>query len=62
MFSFVIYDKIMNKCIIVRDRFGIKPLYFYDSENKLVFSSEIKPILNYVKNIDLNASAFKIFL
>lgn len=61
MFSFVIYDKIMNKCIIVRDRFGIKPLYFYDSENKLVFSSEIKPILNYVKNIDLNASAFKDF-
>lgn len=61
MFSFVIYDKIMNKCIIVRDRFGIKPLYFYNDENKLIFSSEIKPILNYIKNINLNVSAFKDF-
>jgi len=61
MFSFVIYDKIMNKCIIARDRFGIKPLYFYNSENKLIFSSEIKPILSYVKNFDFNVSAFKDF-
>lgn len=61
MFSFVIYDKILNTCTIARDRFGIKPLYFYDDYNKLILSSEIKPILKYVKNIDLNASAFADF-
>lgn len=61
MFSFVIYDKIYNKCFIARDRFGIKPLYFYNNNDKIILSSEIKPIINYVDNISLNKDAFKDF-
>ena len=61
MFSFVIYDKILNNCIIARDRFGIKPLYFYDDDFKFIFSSEIKPILKYIKNVNLSSSAFTDF-
>ena len=32
---------------LVRDRFGIKPLYYYYNEGNLIFSSEIKGILNH---------------
>ncbi len=55
-FSIAIYDKIKNKIFLVRDRFGIKPLYYYYKNNKLYFSSELDPLrknLNYSKN-DLN--------
>lgn len=51
MFSFVYYDKIKKQLIIARDRFGMKPLYYYDSVKYLILSSEIKPILKY-ENID----------
>jgi len=45
MFAFSIYDKILNKIYIVRDRFGVKPLYYYNQNQDLVFASEIKSIL-----------------
>jgi asparagine synthase (glutamine-hydrolysing) len=45
MFAFAIYDKNKNKVFIVRDRVGIKPLYYYQSAGRLVFASEIMPIL-----------------
>tara|TARA_B100001057_G_scaffold234218_1_gene234549 strand:+ start:30999 stop:32810 length:1812 start_codon:yes stop_codon:yes gene_type:complete len=61
MFSFVIYDKEKNQCIVGRDRFGIKPLYFFNNEQKIIFSSEIKPILNYKKNSDFSKKAFEDF-
>lgn len=47
MFSFAIYDKRINKIFIVRDRLGIKPLYYSQFNGKLIFSSEIKSILHY---------------
>jgi len=45
MFAFSIYDKQAQKIYIVRDRFGIKPLYYFFDNNNLVFASEIKAIL-----------------
>lgn len=46
MFAFVIYDKNHKRLIGARDPFGIKPLYYHLSKNKnLLFSSEIKPLL-----------------
>lgn len=44
MFAFVINDKITNTTYVVRDRLGIKPLYYYFNEEKFLFSSEIKSI------------------
>ena len=45
MFSIVIYDKKKKKLFSVRDRFGIKPLYMYQDKEKVIYSTEIKPIL-----------------
>lgn len=42
MFAFSILDKLQNKLILVRDRAGVKPLYYYICENQFMFSSEIK--------------------
>ena len=45
MFAFIIYDKTCHKIYIARDHFGIKPLYWYQDKNQIVFGSEIKAIL-----------------
>lgn len=44
IFAFAIYDLDTKELCIVRDHFGIKPLYYYKSSNQLVFSSELKAI------------------
>jgi asparagine synthase (glutamine-hydrolysing) len=46
MFAIAIYNSKNNELYIVRDRLGIKPLYFYNDGNNLIFSSEIKAILS----------------
>jgi asparagine synthase (glutamine-hydrolysing) len=43
-FAFSIYDNIEESFFIARDRFGIKPLFFYNDENYFVFASEIKAL------------------
>lgn len=47
MFAFVIYDlrKRNPKLILARDRFGIKPLYYYQDDELLIFSSEAGAIV-----------------
>lgn len=43
MWAFVIYDRLLHELFISRDRFGIKPLYYWFSPNgSFYFSSEIK--------------------
>ena len=42
MFAFAIFDKPENKIVLVRDRAGIKPLYYYTAENCFMFASELK--------------------
>jgi len=44
MFAFAIYDNLENRLWLVRDRFGIKPLYYAETDKYLIFSSEIKAI------------------
>tara|TARA_B100001250_G_C19817464_1_gene799554 strand:+ start:7066 stop:8901 length:1836 start_codon:yes stop_codon:yes gene_type:complete len=45
MFAFAIYDLKNKKIHLCRDRFGIKPLFYYQDANSFIFSSEIKGIL-----------------
>ena len=42
MFAFVIFDKKKEKLFLLRDRAGVKPLYYYVKDNTFLFSSEIK--------------------
>ena len=58
MFAFAIFDKSKNETYIVRDRLGIKPLYYYQDNEKFIFSSEVKSILNLSdmkRELNLNA-------
>ncbi|MBT8195621.1 MAG: asparagine synthetase B, partial [Bacteroidia bacterium] len=43
-FSLAIYDKDKNHLFIARDRFGIKPLYWYSDSTQFIFASELKAI------------------
>ena len=45
MFAFAIFDQRRQKILLARDPFGIKPLYYAFNEERLVFGSEIKPLL-----------------
>lgn len=47
MFSFAITDMRSRNIYLVRDRFGIKPLYIVDTEEAFLFASEIKAFLPY---------------
>lgn len=45
MFAFAVWDMKMQRLFIARDRLGIKPLYYDHNPERLVFGSEIKPLL-----------------
>ncbi len=45
MFAFAIWDEKKSRLFCARDRFGIKPFYYYESNEKFVFASEIKAVL-----------------
>lgn len=45
MFAFAILDTYTNDIFAARDRFGIKPFYFYKDQNQFVFASDIPPLL-----------------
>jgi len=47
MFAFVFYDRKYKRVIVARDRFGIKPLYYFQKNTEYLFSSEIKSILKF---------------
>ena len=42
MFAFFIYDREKRKCYVVRDRAGVKPLYYYWKNGIFLFGSELK--------------------
>lgn len=68
IFAFCIYDKKKNKLFLARDRFGVKPLYYYfdpsdavacEGQGKFIFSSEIKGILTHPIKRVLNQEALR---
>jgi len=63
MFSFCIFNKLKNEFFIVRDRLGIKPLFFTKNNNEIIFSSEIKSILKIDKSLlKLNKQAISSYM
>ena len=58
MFAFALFDREAQSLYLVRDRMGVKPLYYYTDGDTLAFASELKPIMKYPgfrKEIDRNA-------
>ena len=45
MFAFAIFDRVQGELTLVRDRFGVKPLYYAFAGGSLIFASEIKAVL-----------------
>jgi asparagine synthase (glutamine-hydrolysing) len=44
MFAFAVWDRLTERLVLVRDRFGVKPLYYAEWDGALYFASEIKAL------------------
>ncbi len=62
MWAFSIFDKKKNILFCSRDRFGIKPFYYFSDDNKFIFGSEIKQLIPYLKVRKVNTEILKDFL
>lgn len=62
MFAFAIYDKLKQKVFLVRDRFGVKPLYFQQDGEHFSFASELKAFAPSLNTHHLDKTALNIFL
>ncbi len=58
-FAFAFYDSLKDELILARDRFGVKPLWYYQNQSCLYFASELKGLLKFPvpKEIDISALA-----
>ena len=48
MWAFCLWDRRLKKALIGRDRFGIKPLYYYQTDGLFIFGSEMKSITPFM--------------
>ncbi|MBX7491560.1 asparagine synthase (glutamine-hydrolyzing) [Helicobacter turcicus] len=62
MWAFALLDKVKKQIFCSRDRFGEKPFFYYEDTQKLVFASEIKAILPYLKERRANIPAMIPFI
>jgi asparagine synthase (glutamine-hydrolysing) len=61
IFAFAFWNRITGEMMLVRDKFGVKPLYYYQDDKHFVFSSEIRPIRKFVPG-HLDKKALSILL
>ncbi|SMF96507.1 asparagine synthase (glutamine-hydrolysing) [Methylomagnum ishizawai] len=63
MFAFALYDRERGRVVIARDRLGIKPLYYAELPDQVVFASELKALLPLLgRTPEINPLAFAQFL
>lgn len=63
MFALTIFDKQKDKIFLIRDRAGIKPLYWYSRDNLILFGSELKSFHKHPKfKKEINTDAIALFL
>lgn len=63
MFAFAVYDNVTKQVFAARDRFGVKPFYYYQSESSFYFASEIPSLLAvYNKKNEVNYDVISDYL
>jgi asparagine synthase (glutamine-hydrolysing) len=62
MFAFAIHDAREHMLTVVRDRFGIKPLYFSGNGMRRVFASEIPPLLRFQTQVRADEATIRTYL
>lgn len=60
-FGLAIYDKEEKTTIIARDRYGIKPLYYFYDEDKFLFASEAKALYKFNIPLKLNTTSLSTY-
>jgi asparagine synthase (glutamine-hydrolysing) len=58
MFAIALWDRLEQRLVLARDRFGIKPLYYGISQGRLSFGSELKALLalpGFPRDVDPDA-------
>ena len=58
MYAFALYNELEDRLTLVRDRVGVKPLYYYKKDGLLLFASELKSFHEHPefdKTIDFHA-------
>ena len=60
MFAIALFDEKTQEVVFIRDRAGVKPLFYYQKNDLILFSSELKSFHEhpeFEKKLDLNAVA-----
>lgn len=62
MFAFLIWDEKEQKVFGARDHFGIKPLYYVDTDEFIGFASEYKAIVPMVKDLKVDKRSLQSYV
>ncbi len=62
MFAFAIFDRLEKKVLIVRDRFGVKPLYYSSTPSKFVFASTVRAVVYGTGQCAIDPDAVKSYI
>lgn len=62
IFAFALWDKKREELFVARDPLGVKPLYYFCTGGRFVFSSEIKAVLEYGMPRRVNREAFNHYM
>ena len=62
IFAAAIFDSQNQRLHLCRDRFGVKPLYVYESDEVLAFASEAKVLLDWLPSFSINRSVIEQYM
>jgi asparagine synthase (glutamine-hydrolysing) len=60
-FAFAFYDTVSGELILVRDRFGKKPLNYFQDQDRFIFASELKALFTFGIPKQLNYEALQLY-